>query len=1517
MFGASGLRAVGTWTALVRTAPGAVDTMLLLSDGTVMAANAGGKAWYQLIPDNRGSYINGTWQTLGSMHDTRLYYSSAVLRDGRVFVAGGEYGTGRQTAEVYDPLLNRWTYTALAWQSFSDAISKILPDGKVLVAPVGPVPSGTTIIYDPIANSWLAGGKLFRGSYQDEASWVKLPDDTILTIDPYGTNSERYFPASNTWINDANVPVPLYDPYGSELGAGFLLADGRALFLGSSGHTAFYSPSGATSPGAWTRGPDFPNGQGTPDAPAAMMVNGKILCVTSATPTSANHFPTPASFYEYDPVANSFSIVSVPTALSNLQQFVTRMLDLPDGTVLFSYSADQLYVYQPDGSPLAAGKPAISRISQNDDGSFHLTGTLLNGISDGAAYGDDAQMSSSYPLVRVTNSSGNVYYCRTHSWNSTSIMTGSRELATEFTLPASIVPDMFSLVVSANGNASDPFPFTTTVWNGTPNANWDTITTNWLKSGSTANFDQSDFVIFDDSAAGSSNVNLTMTLTPGGMLFKNSRATYVLGGGGLLSGTGRLIMSGSNTLILTEAGGDNFSGGITVNSGTLMLDTANAVMSGGMIVGAGARVIIGNHDLNGGVPTGNITNNGVMIFDQTGDFILGNAISGLGAFTKNDANTLTLTAPNLSTGTTLINAGILDLSGAGSLAGSTNISIAAEATLCVTNRTDGMLILASGQTLQGNGTLAGTLSTLRGSLLMAGTNPMAISALTVLSNITLGGALSMKFDPLNGTNDLLSASSIRYGGLLVLSNLSGAQPSLATRLRLFAASNYSGAFSAILPPIPAPGLAWNTNHLTSDGSVSVMYTPGNTWSGAANGNWDLATPNWSTTGSPISYRQGDQVTFDDSLVGTSSVILTQPLLPASLAFNNSSSNYVFSGTGGLIVTNGLIKNLAGTVQLSETGGDNFSGGLTLSNGTLILDNNFSSLNGNAMIGAGATLQLGLNDTNGALPTGTIFLNGQLVLDRTDDLTIAEPIVGLGSLIKSNSDLLTISGRNLNWTGTITATQGTLQAGSINALGSGTNVLVAVNNGATLDLNGIVGTNIVVVSGAGVRGNGAVVNNNLASSALPGLAFLTLAGNTTIGGVSRWDLRPAGPAPDTAGAAFAALSTRSQPFSLTKTGENYIGIVSSTIDPGLTYINVQSGTLGLEGDLPGLGNSSTALTVSSNATLELRSLGTALNKSIVLNDGATILNGAGANTLLGPTTLAGNCVFNINGSYLWMNGGAISGPGNLIKTGTATLRLSAANTFKGSTLINAGTLSLWLTGLISGSTNINIAAGATLRASDRTGKTLVLLSGQTLRGNGSVTGILIAHAGSTIIPGPDSATIGALTISSNLTLQGSTVMKVNALSGGCDVLRCFLMTHGGTLTLTNIAAVPFAAGNRFRLFAASKYAGTFATLTPPKPGPGLLWDTNNLAVNGTLSVAAMPQPGIISFSLVGSDLMINGTNGVAGALCSILMSTNVALPVAQWTLLSTSTLSTNGNFTQVATNSVDLRASQRFYRLQMQ
>src|ERR1035438_1654422 len=211
--------AVGTWVPLTNRAPDNIDNLLLLSDGTVMAASgepgAGGtgNAWYRLTPDANGSYLNGSWSTLAPMHYDRVYYSSQVLRDGRALVGGGEYGTGANSAEIYDPVGNIWTVTPpppAGQVRFHDSVSETLPNGNVLVAPVTAATYGGTVIYDVNSNVWEAGPTLANNSYyQDEASWVKLPDGSILSIDPFGRSSERYIPALNLWVSDADAPVEI------------------------------------------------------------------------------------------------------------------------------------------------------------------------------------------------------------------------------------------------------------------------------------------------------------------------------------------------------------------------------------------------------------------------------------------------------------------------------------------------------------------------------------------------------------------------------------------------------------------------------------------------------------------------------------------------------------------------------------------------------------------------------------------------------------------------------------------------------------------------------------------------------------------------------------------------------------------------------------------------------------------------------------------------------------------------------------------------------------------------------------------------------------------------------------------------------------------------------------------------------------------------------------------------------------------------------------------------------------
>ncbi len=458
--------AQGTWAELNNVAPYANGgVMLLLTDGTVIAVNYADTYWSRLTPDANGSYVNGTWDVITPMNDTRLYFSSQVLQDGRVYVGGGEYGTGGGRGEIYNPLFDSWTPAGPmpVRDSIFDGNSMLLPDGTVLQALVKSDSDASwmgrgNLIYDPVTNLYKAAPNCKGG--REEASWVKLPDNSILLANSFGTTSERYIPSLGKWIKDDDLPVDLFD-FMIECGPGFLLPDGRAIFFGASGHTAYYTPSGSLAHGSWAAGPDIPDGKGMPDAAGAMMRDGKILIAVSPLETPNNTFPFPTSLYEFDYLTNAYTQVKTIGGHDTLSipSYMTNMLDLPDGNVLFGILQEKQYlIYSPAGAQLAAGKPAVHDVNEISCGTYAITGTQFNGISEGAVYGDDWQMATNYPIVRLTQGT-DVYYARTFNWNSTGVQRGALPDTAQFTTPATVQPGTYDLEVIANGIASDKFTF--------------------------------------------------------------------------------------------------------------------------------------------------------------------------------------------------------------------------------------------------------------------------------------------------------------------------------------------------------------------------------------------------------------------------------------------------------------------------------------------------------------------------------------------------------------------------------------------------------------------------------------------------------------------------------------------------------------------------------------------------------------------------------------------------------------------------------------------------------------------------------------------------------------------------------------------------------------------------------------------------------------------------------------------------------------------------------------------------
>ena len=266
-------------------------------------------------------------------------------------------------------------------------------------------------------------------------------------------------------------------------------------------------------------------------------------------------------------------------------------------------------------------------------------------------------------------------------------------------------------------------------------------------------------------------------------------------------------------------------------------------------------------------------------------------------------------------------------------------------------------------------------------------------------------------------------------------------------------------------------------------------------------------------------------------------------------------------------------------------------------------------------------------------------------------------------------------------------------------------------------------------------------------------------------------------------------------------------------------------------------------------------------------------------------------------------------GGLTKNGEGTLTLSAANTYTGTTAINAGTLALGSAASIANSGGMALAGGAVFDVSAATGG-FTLGAAQTLSGSGSVNGAVTVNG--TIAPGA-SGTIGTLTLSNSPVLNGVTTIKINRNNGvplnDQINLLTSAITYGGTLTVNNIGA-PLTAGDSFKIFSAANYNGNFTTLNLPSLGVGLAWNTNALT-NGILPVIATmgPQFGGINQTSDG-NFHFTGA-GAAGVSYELDAATNLVTPVF-WMFVTNAIAGQNGLF-----DLWDLSATnfpQRFYRI---
>lgn len=905
------------------------------------------------------------------------------------------------------------------------------------------------------------------------------------------------------------------------------------------------------------------------------------------------------------------------------------------------------------------------------------------------------------------------------------------------------------------------------------------------------------------------------------------------------------------------------------------------------------------------------------------------------SFTKTGAGLVQLTAANTYSGGTYITAGTLALSSAGTISSSSVIQVSPGALLDVSAKSGG-LVLGASQTLSG-GRTSGFATDVLGSVVSGGTlsagGDGTAATLTITGGLTLQGGGTIRFDfgssntVGGGVNDLISVSgALNASGVTTIIAPSSVPVSGVTYTLISAGSFGTLSSSNFLFGSSGTRQTYSFDTTTTPGSVLLTATGSAanlTWTGAVNGTWDVSTTtNWSGAADQTFFNL-DNVTFDDSSsVGT--ITLASAVQPLSITVNNSLAGTAYSITGALGIsgTTGILKKGTGSLTLSAP--NSFTGAVEIQQGTVNVDS-VSNAGSSSSLGAGSSVILGAASTSGTLrftPASTGSTNKGVTLqagggtvevtDAAGVLTLSGLISGSGPLNKTGSGTLVLANGASSFSGVLTVSSGTLRAGTASVLGSAAGGTV-IQSGATLDVNGYnLGTEAVSIAGTGVGGSGGIINSS-ATAQNSALRFVTLTGDSTIGGTGNWGLTGTG----TAGTSSLDLAG----YTLTKTGTNTITLTSTLVTNGNIVIN--QGTLGiaLAANISGTGT----ITVNTGGTF-----GTAQNGlPNVLTRPITLAGGTLANlqnsTVASPITLqagtsssitnainsssytvsstiggAGDLAVSITGTSATSTfSGAISSTGNVAVTNSGT---TATTTFTGGI---SGAASLSITNSGTGTTTFNFLSGNSIAGALTLNGAIINLSGTgtagTLTAGGGLTlggsgGILRFDLSSNTASGNDQ-----IAINGALSLGGTTTINVNAISSSLAVAPgSYALITGGTSLAAGgvsnlvLAGIPANVRQSFALDTTTTPGSVLLNVTGSIgnivwSGPGS-WDTNtsqvwnggtdrfytwdavtfdDTASSGAVSLTTTVTPSRIIFNNSSLNYTISGSGGVISGLGSLL------------------------------------------------
>ncbi|EAO1344462.1 autotransporter outer membrane beta-barrel domain-containing protein [Salmonella enterica] len=667
---------------------------------------------------------------------------------------------------------------------------------------------------------------------------------------------------------------------------------------------------------------------------------------------------------------------------------------------------------------------------------------------------------------------------------------------------------------------------------------------------------------------------------------------------------------------------------IKQGAGTLILNAENTYTGGTTI--SGGTLVATNVDALG---SGDVTDDATLELNTGGTF--DNAISGSGQVVKSGDGALTLSGANSYSGGTLISDGTLVASNVDAL-GSGDVTN--NATLEMNTGGDFINNIGGTGRVEKSGddtlTLSGSNTYTGGTLISDGTlvasNVEALGTGDVTNNATLELNTGGTFD-----NAISGSGQVEKSGDDVLT-LSGA-------------NSYSGGTLISDGTLVASNVeALGTGDVTDDATLEL-----NTGGDFIN--------NIGGTGR-VEKSGDDKLTLSGSNTYTGGTLISSGTLVANDVNALGTGDVTDNATLMLNTGGDFTNNIGGTGRVEKSGDDalTLSGSNTYTGGTLI---------------SGGTLVA--NDVN-ALGTGDITDNATLALNAVGDFDNA--ISGSGKVEKSGDDALTLSGSN-TYTGGTLISSGTLVASNVEALGTGDvtdNATLELNTGGTFD-NAISGSGQVVKSGdetLTLSGSNTYTGGTLISGGTLVASNVEALGSGDVTNDAVLELNTDGDFDNAIGGTGR----------VEKSGDDALTLSGSNTYTGGTTIN--DGTL-IATSVDALGTGD----VTDNAVLELNTGGTFDNaisgSGQVEKSGDDVLTLSGANsysggTLISDGTLVANDVNALgtgdvtDNAVLELNTGgdfdnAISGSGQVVKSGDETLTLSGANSYTGGTLISGGTL----------------------------------------------------------------------------------------------------------------------------------------------------------------------------------------------------------------------------------------------------